>query len=74
MDERQVANTIEVGARLSQKHGFQYIITMNSDRIPYADFSQRFDFDKHIIDPRLTDETETGGLFGFRFESGSSKK
>lgn len=74
MDERQVANAIEVGARLSQEHGFQYIITMNSDRIPYGDFSSDFDFDAHIIEPRLTDATETGGLFGFRFESSRSKK
>lgn len=67
MDERQVANAIEVGARLSKQHGFQYIITTNSDRIPYNDFSEGFDFDSHVIEPRLTDETETGGLFGFRF-------
>ena len=66
MDERQIANAIEVGAQLSHKHGFQYVITMNSDRIPYNDFSDGFDFDKHIIEPHLTDETETGGLFGFR--------
>lgn len=67
MDERQIANAIEAGARLSQQHGFQYIITMNSDRIPYPDFSTGFDFDSHVIQPHLTDETETGGLFGFRF-------
>jgi uncharacterized protein YydD (DUF2326 family) len=67
MDERQVANAIEVGARLSLQHGFQYIITMNSDRIPYGEFSENFDFDSHVIKPRLTDETEAGGLFGFRF-------
>jgi uncharacterized protein YydD (DUF2326 family) len=67
MDERQVANAIEVGARLSKQHGFQYIITMNSDRIPYKDFSRGFDFDSHIVEPRLTDDTEGGGLFGFRF-------
>jgi uncharacterized protein YydD (DUF2326 family) len=67
MDERQIANAIEVGARLSQQHGFQYIITMNSDRIPCHDFSAGFDFDSHVIQPHLTDETETGGLFGFRF-------
>ncbi|MFA7173535.1 MAG: ABC-three component system protein [Kiritimatiellia bacterium] len=67
MDERQIANAIEVGARLSQQYGFQYIITMNSDRIPYHDFSADFDFDSHVIQPHLTDETETGGLFGFRF-------
>lgn len=67
MDERQVANAIEAGARLSKQYGFQYIITMNSDRIPYSDFSKDFDFDSHVIEPRLTDETESGGLFGFRF-------
>lgn len=66
MDERQIANAIEVGAGLSRKHGFQYIITMNSDRIPYRDFSSGFDFNSHIIKTRLSDETETGGLFGFR--------
>lgn len=73
MDERQVANAIEAGARLSEEYGFQYIVTMNSDRIPYGDFSQGFSFDSHIIEPRLTDETETGGLFGFRFDSKSAK-
>lgn len=73
MDERQVANAIEAGTRLSQDYGFQYIITMNSDRIPYDDFTEEFEFDSHIIEPRLTDATETGGLFGFRFESKSSK-
>lgn len=73
MDERQVANAIEAGARLSRKHGFQYIITMNSDRIPYSNFSKDMNFDDYVIEPRLTDETETGGLFGFRFESKSSE-
>jgi uncharacterized protein YydD (DUF2326 family) len=73
MDERQVANAIEAGARLSEVYGFQYIVTMNSDRIPYGDFSEGFDFDSHIIEQRLSDETETGGLFGFRFDSKSAK-
>lgn len=73
MDERQVANAIEAGARLSQEYGFQYIVTMNSDRIPYGDFSEGFDFDSRIIEPRLTDDTDSGGLFGFRFDSKSSR-
>lgn len=71
MDERQVANAIEAGARLSEEYGFQYIVTMNSDRIPHSDFSEGFDFNSHIIEPRLTDDTEAGGLFGFRFDSKS---
>ncbi|NQV38378.1 MAG: DUF2326 domain-containing protein [Candidatus Marinimicrobia bacterium] len=67
MDERQIANAIEASAKLCQKHGFQYIITMNSDRIPVDDFSNEFNVEKYIVEPRLTDKTETGGLFGFRF-------
>jgi uncharacterized protein YydD (DUF2326 family) len=67
MDERQVANAIELGARLSHQYGFQYIITMNSDRIPYREFSSNFSLDNYVLPTRLTDETETGGLFGMRF-------
>ena len=68
MDERQIANAIEEGARLNEEYGFQYIITMNSDRIPYNDFSRGFDFNDYVLPIRLTDESETGGLFGFRFD------
>lgn len=67
MDERQVANAIELGARLSAQYGFQYIITTNSDRVPHAEFSESFDFNSHVMRTHLSDQSDTGGLFGFRF-------
>jgi uncharacterized protein YydD (DUF2326 family) len=67
MDERQIANSLQAGARLSQEHSFQYIVIMNSDRIPYHEFPKDFKFDEYVLSTKLTDETESGGLFGIRF-------
>ena len=39
---------------------------MNQDQVPRDAF--RAGFDSHILDVRLTDATEDGGLFGLRFE------
>lgn len=47
--------------------GFQYLVTMNSDSVPKEGFQEEFDLKKHILPVRLTDEDETGGLFGARF-------
>lgn len=66
MDDRQVASCLNIGARLADEHGFQYIVTMNSDRLEAV---EREGFERHdyVIDPILTDKGDTGGLFGFRF-------
>lgn len=66
VDSRQVAAAIQMGAVQAAKHGFQYIITMNSDTIPRHEFSTEFDFDSFVNPVRLSDATETGGLFGMR--------
>ena len=66
VDSRQVAHALIKGKELSQKYGFQYIITMNSDQIPYDYLPKEFDIESMIVLPRLTD-TDDGGLFGFRF-------
>ena len=66
MDSRQIAKAIEIGATESQKYGFQYIITMNSDTVPWQEFSKGFEFEKFVNPVRLSDETESGGLFGIR--------
>ena len=68
VDERQVAKGLERAYTLSNEFGFQYICTLNSDTIPYKDFSLGFKnkFDASIR-LRLDDSTEEGGLFGFRF-------
>jgi uncharacterized protein YydD (DUF2326 family) len=48
--------------------GFQYIVTMNSDALPREGFQRGFDVGTGIMDTKLTDATDTGGLFGLRFE------
>ena len=67
VDERQVAKALQLGAKRATAAGFQYIVTMNSDSVPTDGFTDGFNLWDHVIEPRLTDATETGGLFGFRF-------
>lgn len=67
VDERQVAHALEIGAERADRLGFQYIVTMNEDAVPRAALRSSFDFDRHVLDVRLTDASEDGGLFGFRF-------
>jgi uncharacterized protein YydD (DUF2326 family) len=66
VDERQIAKALEIGANLSKKLDFQYIVTMNSDDIP-KELPDGFDLRDYILPVRLTDATEDGGLFGKRF-------
>lgn len=67
VDERQVAKALQIGAELAEKFGFQYIVTMNSDAVPKEGFGEGFNLEKYILPVQLTDEDETGGLFGVRF-------
>ncbi|EEJ52803.1 ABC-three component system protein [Mobiluncus mulieris] len=67
MDDRQVASCLNIGARLANQTGFQYIVTMNSDRLAAAE-REGFKRRGYPIKPTLTDVGEHGGLFGFRFE------
>lgn len=66
MDSRQVAKAIEIGEAKSREHNFQYIITMNSDQVPRNEFKPEFEFDRFVNPVQLSDENETGGLFGMR--------
>ena len=61
VDTRQIQKALQVGADLADEYGFQYIVTMNSDVEPEG-------FEKYRIATQLTDATEDGGLFGFRFD------
>lgn len=67
VDERQVAKALQLGADRAEKCGFQYIVTMNSDALPSDGFRRKFNVNDYVIENRLTDATETGGLFGLRF-------
>ena len=68
VDERQIAKALQIGAQRAEGAGFQYIVTMNSDSVPTEGFAEGFDVQDHIVETRLTDATETGGLFGIRFD------
>jgi uncharacterized protein YydD (DUF2326 family) len=67
VDERQVAKALQLGANHAASVGFQYIVTMNSDAVPEDGFREDFDVWTFVNPTRLTDEVETGGLFGVRF-------
>ncbi|MFM5890649.1 MAG: ABC-three component system protein, partial [Dolichospermum sp.] len=66
VDDRQVALALELADRESRRCGFQYICTLNSDRVPRSDFALDFDFDS-FVRLRLTDEGEEGKLLGISF-------
>ena len=67
VDERQVAKALSLARRVCDEEGMQYVVTMNSDDLEKAERHGAGVADR-IIDPRLTDEYEAGGLFGYRFE------
>ena len=67
VDERQVAKALQLGADHAASVGYQYIVTMNSDALPRDGFRPGFDVSAFVLQTKLTDATETGGLFGIRF-------
>jgi uncharacterized protein YydD (DUF2326 family) len=67
VDERQIAKALRLGAERAEAAGFQYIVTMNSDVLPVQGFTSGFNIWDHVLDTKLTDATDTGGLFGLRF-------
>lgn len=67
VDERQVGKALALGAKLAEEHSFQYIVTLNTDDIP-QELPAGFRVDDYALDVRLSDASEDGGLFGFRFE------
>lgn len=68
-DERQIAKALALGAQKANEHGFQYIVTMNTDDLPQVEeLPDGFSLQPYINEVRLTDASEDGGLFGFRFD------
>lgn len=70
VDGRQIASCLNIGARLAEQYGFQYVVTLNSDFIDLVESQSdgAFDAEPYILSTRLTDATDDGGLFGFRFD------
>ena len=66
VDERQVAAALELAARKAKAAGFQYICTLNSDTIPWREFSKGFDLNSYVR-LRLTDKSDADRLLGIDF-------
>ena len=67
VDGRQVIRALRVGAENAQELGFQYIVTMNEDDA-FKETEDGFNLNDYILDVKLTDATDDGGLFGIRFD------
>lgn len=67
VDERQVAGALRLGKATSERLQQQYIVTMNSDIFDRLPAVESTDLSAAVLDTRLSDDTEDGGLFGFRF-------
>jgi uncharacterized protein YydD (DUF2326 family) len=67
VDERQVAKALSLARQVCSEEDLQYVVTMNSDDLDKAERHGAGVADC-IIEPRLTDEYDTGGIFGFRFD------
>ncbi len=66
VDERQRALALEIAAKESEQSNFQYICMLNSDNVPWDEFSRDFDLKKYII-LTLSDQSLEGCLLGIRF-------
>ena len=66
VDGRQVISALKVGAETARELRFQYIVTMNEDDA-FKEKIDGFDLREYVLPVVLTDATEDGGLFGFRF-------
>ncbi len=68
VDQRQIARALFLGSRAAETLNSQYIVTMNSDIFDRLPLPKEIDSSNAVVPTRLSDRTETGGLFGFRFE------
>lgn len=67
VDARQIATAISIGKQMADNHG-QYIVTLNSDVFESLTFSEELEIEQYLIGTRLSDDGETSGLFGKRFD------
>lgn len=67
VDPRQIVTALLLGAQ-SMGTSDQYIVTMNSDIFDSLPIPEGFNISECVLPLRLSDEGESGGLFGFRFE------
>lgn len=70
VDSEQIASCLNIGSRLADEWGFQYVVTMNSDdlRSAIVDSGGAFDEEPHLLKLRLSDQEDEQKLFGFAFD------
>jgi uncharacterized protein YydD (DUF2326 family) len=66
VDERQMMRALSLAKEVTEEEGMQYITAINSDELAKLS-TKNVDFIDDIMEPRLTDSFQEGGLFGFRF-------
>jgi uncharacterized protein YydD (DUF2326 family) len=66
VDERQRALALEVAAQEAEARQFQYICTLNSDEVPWSEFTDGFNL-RDFVKATLTDADVSGSLLGLRF-------
>lgn len=67
VDPRQIMTALQLGQE-SVGESAQYIVTMNSDIFRTLPISDDLWQEFSVLPVRLSDEGESGGLFGFRFD------
>lgn len=65
VDERQKARAIEIAAESATRYGYQHLVTINSDHVPWNEFTDRSVFDVAVV-LRLHDGDPSGGVLGKR--------
>lgn len=66
VDERQVWRALALAAEVTAEESLQYVALFNSDILDQVR-ARGFDPSPYVIEPKLTDQYDEGGLFGFRF-------
>ncbi len=67
VDDRQLARALGTAAEIAEAEGMQYVVTINEDDLNKT-AHLGFRPEPYVIEPKLTDAYEEGGLFGFRFD------
>jgi uncharacterized protein YydD (DUF2326 family) len=68
VDERQTAKAIEIAASSAVDNGYQHLITINSDKVPWGEFSDKALYTDSVV-LSLHDGDATGSLLGQRLQS-----
>lgn len=67
VDGRQIASALSFGQAVARRFGAQYIVAMNSDIFDGLPLPPDVDPQEVVLPVRLSDKTDSGGLFGFSF-------